>query len=149
MTIRASRAAERRAFTWVCQPHWFSAGAAERDQARADDARAEARARKLLRRHLTPKQRRQFTRNDWFEVIGNVTGRTYRIECDSSCQNIVNRKLERRYCIMLNENGDNESGDLYLPDSDHLLAQKLLIETNERVFLRRAVMESEDYVLGY
>lgn len=103
---------------------------------------AERRARYLLRRHLTTKQNDHLTRLNRFTVRGNWTGEQYLIYG------------RRRH--MLGQNIYDQHGWMYgvgldspysfwadwtkhpHPPSDVMLAQKLLIETDERLFLKTA-----------
>ncbi len=114
--------------------------AQQRQQERLQrEAQAERRARRLLRKHLTPKQLRQLKKG-YFEVKGSRSGHIYRINCHRTAQNIVNRTLRRRFCILIDNLYDWSFSHGYVdcPKSDHLLAQKLIIETNEGRFLRIA-----------
>ncbi len=90
--------------------------------------RTERRANKLLRAHLSKRQLSTLDRHGWINVRGNHTGRLYRIDCGGCAHNIFSRGVN--YCTMM---------DASAPVGDHLLAQKLLIETNERKFLKIAV----------
>lgn len=92
---------------------------------------AEAIARKLLLQHLTPRQRRQLAKHNWLEVSGPKTGHVYRIHAHKFLGNIWDIPNSCKYCLYA-------KGDHSLPISDHVLAQKLLIETDERRFLRLA-----------
>lgn len=91
---------------------------------------AEARARKLLISHLTPRQASQLERFGYFEARGNATGHLYRIMADKVLGNVLDIRDGLKYCIALKERS--------LPICDHLLAQKLLIETDEMTFRRIA-----------
>lgn len=94
-----------------------------------DDAYGRARA--LLRRCLTPAQRRQFDRQRAFLVKGR-SGRTYRIGHSA----IVNIEV-------LSADGDVEcrlcAGPAGLPVPAIMLAQKLMLESREAEFLRIAI----------
>ncbi len=95
------------------------------------DARqsAERRARKLFRAHLNQRQLATLKNGQWVYVRGNHTGRLYRVDCTRFTNNIFSRG--ESFCVIM--------WDHSVPRYDHLLAQKLLIETNERKFLKIAV----------
>ncbi len=101
---------------------------------------ASRRAFRLLRSHLTRKQRNQLKRSRSIDVVGSHSGDVYRIRChdnsryDAAIANIIHQRTKKVYCLHL------ETDDFFddLPDADHYLAQKLIIETNERSFLRKA-----------
>lgn len=95
---------------------------------------AERRARRLLRKHLTKAQDKELVVRRRIKVRGSHSGDVYIIDCSTETANIWRERDQRRYCIQLNEWSDCWE----IPRSDHLLAQKLLIETNERKFLRIA-----------
>lgn len=101
------------------------------EQARLEAERAEAskRARVLLEENLSDEQRLQLRDNNWFEV---VTPRgTYRIHNGRSgnVQRYRDGRPTDRYCI--------HPGEL-VPNEDTMLAQKLMLETDEDAFLRIA-----------
>jgi hypothetical protein len=104
-----------------------------REEQERRKAAATKKARALLRATLTPAQRRELDRLNRFHVI--VEGRTYRINRG------VSGNIE-----LLEERGDElfvkESfcihSDHELPVEDHMLAQKLLLETDEVAFRRIA-----------
>jgi hypothetical protein len=80
--------------------------------------RARLRAEALLWAWLSPGQRRQYRRRGWFEVT-TASGRRYRI-----LQGEVVR-LDPRGSALLHR------GDLAGPVADEMLANKLLLETND------------------
>ncbi len=90
---------------------------------------AERRARKLLLSHLTPTQRDTVGLNGWFETRGS-RGTLYRILTTKFLGNITAPHAGRKYCLCF--------ADRLLPLSDHILGQKLLIESDEPKFLRVA-----------
>jgi hypothetical protein len=94
------------------------------------NAAAEKRAWLLLLEHLTPKQVLDVRSHNSFEVIGSRKGR-YRINCATYLGNITDLSKSRKICIYA-------KGKYAIPLGDHLLAQKLAIETNEPHFLRQA-----------
>ncbi len=86
----------------------------------------------LLKSCLTHTQLQQYEDNEWFLVQGNESGRVYQI----------NRYLQMNVYAYT----DGERGTKYcavpvdhVPIEDHLLAQKLMIETEEEEFLRIAI----------
>jgi hypothetical protein len=87
--------------------------------------RARLRAEALLWAWLSPAQRRQYQRRRWFEVT-TASGRRYRI-----LRGGVVRVKPRGpgFCI---------EATSPVPVADEMLANKLLLETNERRFLATA-----------
>ena len=88
---------------------------------------ASERARGLLMSLLNQSQRRQFDARGWFEVVGNATGRTYRI-------------YHGAYGNVRLVEDDREVGAFCaqpecVPVFDVLAAQKLQIECDENAFL--------------
>ena len=93
--------------------------------ARGRRRRARRRAEALLWAWLSPAQRRQYRRRGWFEVT-TASGRRYRILRGG----VV--RLDPRgsgFCI---------EATAPVPVADEMLANKLLLETNERRFLATA-----------
>ena len=88
------------------------------------------RAYKLLRRHLTPTQRKQLNETGSFNVRGGTSKCLYRINAHARSGNIT--RGNRRYCAYVSRYICD------LPTADHVLAQKLAIECNERAFLKTA-----------
>lgn len=104
-------------------------------------ASAERRARNLFMSHLTKTQAKTLKRVRWIEVRGNHTGHVYRIDCRDETLNIRDRNTGRKYCAVLAQEEPGIFGlrqDWDIPRYDHLLAQKLAIEANEKKFLRIA-----------
>ena len=104
---------------------------AENERWRATAAEAEAAAERLLREHLDAEQVAQLERDRAF-VVSVSSGRRYKIKRGRQ-GNVVEidargRSL-RKFCI---------HADLYVPDPDTMLAQKLLLETDEAAFHRIA-----------
>lgn len=91
------------------------------------DTAAEARAKALLLRLLAPDQRETFERDGSFEVLGRSTGARYRIRSARQI-NIDDLTNGRKLCYVTPE----------VPLCDQLVAQKLLIEGDEKEFLRVA-----------
>lgn len=95
---------------------------------------AQERAQELLLAHLTPEQRSTFKKNGWFVVVGGRSGKRYRIAAnDNLAANIYvldGEAVSHRLCAHC---------DLKtVPLADHLLAQKITLETAEDEFLSRA-----------
>ena len=87
---------------------------------------AEIRGRRLLRRWLSPEQRKQFDARGYFETVGCRTGRRYRIHY-AFCQNVIE----------IDADGKPGSGWCFAPEGslapgDVMLAQKIALETMER-----------------
>ena len=91
-----------------------------------DIAEAQARARMLLLEALDPDQRADFDRNRSFSV--EINSRIYRIGGNGIAGNV--RCGARRYCI-------HPYGDRAIQE-DVMLAQKLMLETDEERFLEVA-----------
>ncbi len=105
--------------------------------------KAERRARRLLRSHLSASQNQSLTDKNYFAVRGNASGVMYRIHgldrYNRLGQNI--RDLGGfKYGVGLESDAPfwADWRDHSYPPSDVMLAQKLLIETDERKFLRLA-----------
>lgn len=105
---------------------------------RADLARrdhATQRSRELLRACLRAEQRAQFDRAGWFEVSGGIYD--YRIHCGRTANVEVierNGRYLRRLCFYpVGERGRD------LPVFDVMLAQKFMLEADERGALAIAV----------
>lgn len=95
---------------------------------------ARTRAIDLLLENLSPAQRESFQRNKWFVVEGGKSGLQYRIHAnDNVAANIDvldGERVARRLC------GHCEVSKV--PLGDHLLAQKIMLESAEEDFLRIA-----------
>ncbi len=93
---------------------------------------AEVRARQLLHEHLSAAQKRDILAHGWFELRSD-TGRRWRIRAAGIVGNVDlmpedgSGIREASYCA--------HPGDHSLPRSDHHLAQKLALETDEAGFL--------------
>ena len=89
----------------------------------------ERRGRELLLAHLDEEQRADFEETGSFVV--RVGPRRYRIERGRVANVLCAEEgfRNRRYCIHPREN---------VPSGDHMLAQKLMLETDEETFLRIA-----------
>ena len=92
----------------------------------------ELRGLKLLREWLSQEQLAQYDAHNYFEVIGCHTGKRYRV-CHGTGANVFELNdagLPRKgWCFVPNE---------YLVAGDVMLAQKIALETDERVALATA-----------
>jgi hypothetical protein len=100
----------------------------------AERKKARKRARKLLESALDPAQRRELKRKGYFHVWSS-RGNVYRIARESpfNVRLAGYAKASRIYFCL-------EAEDPDVPVEDVMLAQKLLLETNEGEFLRVANM---------
>lgn len=91
------------------------------------------RALALLRRYLTPSQRQMLAARNAFLVIGS-NNQVYLISAQSHVQNIyrlVRGQVVERHCAHIRDT-------FCCPISDHLLAQKVMLETDALSFHRLA-----------
>jgi hypothetical protein len=88
----------------------------------------ELRARRLLLRHLSPAQRQTWKRHRWFEVAGQ--GCVYRIH-EGRAMNVKQLRPGQPVATLC-------AFPRGVPMGDVLLAQKLMLETDEAGFLRVA-----------
>jgi len=95
--------------------------------ARLNAAAAHTRGMELLVEHLSPAQRVQYDRFKYFDVVGGVTGRRYRIRHGKVLNVEVLDSSRHRVCVLclcfIPEGR--------LPVGDVMLAQKLALETFE------------------
>jgi hypothetical protein len=97
------------------------------------------RASAFLRRHLSREQRVSFAARGHFD-LASEWGRRYRIT-EGNCRNV--------FSLVRGEDGEWHPLQCFclmapgVPVGDLLLAQKLLLETNEKHFLDRAVVSPE------
>jgi hypothetical protein len=128
---------------WI-RPEWFNTAPPEApairryrdpeiEHLREDNACAAIeKATALLREHISAAQWRQLEEFGHFDAIGARTGRRYQIR-HGYAGNIVGLDVAGRpdvqYCI---------HPDMRMPTEDVMLAQVLLIECNEELFLRTA-----------
>ena len=93
---------------------------------------AKKRDTETLRKHLSPKQRTQYDKDNRFHVIGS-DGKRYEVDCKRRMHNVfeIDKQGKRlvEHCIY-------QSGNTPLPDNH--LAQKLMLETDAVEFLRIA-----------
>lgn len=95
---------------------------------------AKERAKGLLLGHLTASQKETFEKNKWFVVEGGKSKQQYRIRAESHTINIDvmdGKKVKHKLCAHLRY----DSG---APLHDHILAQKLMLESAEDDFLKIA-----------
>lgn len=95
---------------------------------------AGAKAKELLLGHLTPAQKETFNKNNWFVVEGGRSKQQYRIKAGSYSINIEvmdGKKVKHRLCAHLHYNAG-------VPLHDHILAQKIMLESAEDDFLKIA-----------
>ena len=92
----------------------------------------ELRGLKLLREWLSQEQLAQYDAHNYFEVIGCHTGKRYRV-CHGTGANVFELNdaglTTKGWCFVPNE---------YLVAGDVMLAQKIALETDERVALATA-----------
>lgn len=102
-----------------------------REERRERENQAYLRATSLLHDSLAPEQLEQLKEYDSFLVIGSQTQRVYEITIgrEHNVYVLVDGYRVRRYCAHVVDR---------LPDADNVLAQKLMIECNEQMFLRMA-----------
>lgn len=99
---------------------------------RLPDAQAEARGQKLLCEWLSPAQRKQFDSGRCFEVMGQRTGRRYRIRLGTTYNiDVLDSRGEVQQQICFAPEGGLVAGDV-------MLAQKIALETDEEIALRVA-----------
>lgn len=92
------------------------------------------RARALLLTQLTDEQRETFEKNGWFVVEGGKSGRKYRVAANDNCAANIYVLDGERVTHRLCGHCDLKK----VPLADHLLAQKLMLESAEEEFLRIA-----------
>lgn len=108
--------------------------AAEEGLSRKEQKRARKRARQLLHQNLTPEQRRELKRKGYFHVWGSK-GNVYRIASAFPFNvRLAGWAKDSRIYFCL------EAEDPQVPVEDVMLAQKLLLSTDEGEFLRVANM---------
>lgn len=98
----------------------------------APQAKENKKAKELLLSCLTKQQKKQYEKHNWFIVRGSETGLVYRINRKSqiNVDLMDGDVVVKRLCTVPDE---------YVPIEDHLLAQKLMLETDEMDFLSRAI----------
>jgi hypothetical protein len=105
----------------------------------AERCAAEARGRRLLEEHLSPRQRQQLAKDGSFEVIGGTTGRRYRIR-PALAMNVdeIDERGRRKCSWCVSPVGNLVVGDV-------MLAQKLALELFEFEALGIANRSSNPY----
>jgi hypothetical protein len=108
----------------------FEALQRQQEKELAMRARADKRAERLFKRHLTPIQRKQWKREDAFGVIGSDGGR-YIIDGDAADTFHLgaNGVASHRCLVSIDD----------IPLHDELLAKKWMLEANAVNFRRRAI----------
>ena len=91
----------------------------------------------LLKRWLSPEQRRELEKHGSFDVVGCHTGRRYRIHPGKlNNVRILQDNVEvAELCFAPTDAG-------FLPEADIMLAQKIALETNEKAALKVAHQSS-------
>ena len=87
----------------------------------------------LLKRWLSPEQRRELEKRGSFDVVGSHTGRRYRIY-PGKLNNV--RILQDNFEVAALCFAPADAG--FLPEADIMLAQKIALETNEKAALKVA-----------
>lgn len=102
-------------------------------QADKDRIAARKRAMKLLLSNLTKKQKKQFTKHQFFIVEGSKSKRKYRIRSNKENTNLPMANID----VLHHDNDNNVDHRICfhlsygIPLGDHLLAQKLMLENDE------------------
>lgn len=89
-------------------------------------------AKELLLEHLTPAQKETFNKNKWFVVEGGRSKQQYRImaeRCSINIEVMDGKKVSHKLCAHLGHD---------IPLHDHILAQKIMLESAEDDFLKIA-----------
>lgn len=125
LSAKTRRRMRREQLEWARMQEEMNRAAAQRLQ---EGERARDRARQLLHLALTRDQQRSLEERRFFDM--NVNGRTYRIHYGTHGNvRLIQGGVETRlYCAQPNG----------VPTEDAMLAQKLMLETDEPAFLRVA-----------
>ena len=100
---------------------------------------ANTRSRMLFFDHLTKEQRKSYHFLRRINVLGSLGKEWYQINCSLTVSNIVRLSDRCALCLgIVDDYGYNYSLDRKYPIFDTLLAQVLIIETNEPLFLEIA-----------
>lgn len=106
----------------------------------AEELAAKLKAEQLLLEHLDEKQQEEYKSIRAFNVVSADGQRTYRIR-EGWAGNVdllsPEGKVIKRYCI---------HPDIACPVPDNMLAQKLLLETDEKAFIR--IANASDPITG-
>lgn len=90
---------------------------------------------------LTPHQQRTYTDEQYFDVVGNVSGTVYRINTYTTTSNVATTTKDGRRvnycCYPRNAN--------QIPAQDIFLAQALSITANEEAWLEKAIASGEPF----
>jgi hypothetical protein len=100
------------------------------------------RAHRRLMRSLSPMQQNTYSSQGYIDVTSN-RGNQYRIFTENYIGNVLRMSDGRRFCCHLSyyptaEQWNGRQPTTY-PIEDHILAQALMIRTNEPVFLNLAI----------
>jgi hypothetical protein len=96
------------------------------------DTAAQGQSLRLLIRNLTPTQRHQLARHDYFEVIGGESGTYYRIRYGPTLNvERLDKNGRRQHMLCFAPKG-------YLPIGDIMLAQKIALELFEADAIKTA-----------
>jgi hypothetical protein len=97
------------------------------------ESKSKSKAKALLKEWLSPEQLVQYEQNQWFEVVGSMTGKRYRIQ-EGQQQNVYELDAKGRplrgWCFM--PKGGLAAGDV-------MLAQKIALETDENGAMKVAL----------
>jgi hypothetical protein len=104
------------------------------DAAGLDAMAPHARGMKLLVKHLSPAQRAQYDRFNYFDVVGGITGRRYRIRHGQVMNVEVLDNAGYRTCALCFMPKGR------LPVGDVMLAQKVALESFEAAAIKVAQM---------
>jgi hypothetical protein len=94
---------------------------------------AQSRARALLLSFLTFEQRKSYLNRQGFTVIGQHTGLPYLLG-----YNFGTSIFSERYAYCIHLAYDGYYYPYVYPEEDHLLAQKIILETDEQYFFKIA-----------
>ena len=105
----------------------------ESEQAQARQQEATRKARALLDSFLSEQQRQQLQRQQFFEVIARGSRTRYRIHAGAhgNIERLDSRgRVVAKLCCHVKDHS--------LPDEDHMLIQRLMLEHNEDEFVKTA-----------
>lgn len=112
------------------QAEWTPEQRAEHAKAYEEQQAAQARAEALLAEYSTPEQRETWKAHKWIKVVGQQTGRTYRITNQRSF-NVHCEANNTQYCAYPANASET-------PRADQVLAQMMWLVTDEMGFIRKA-----------
>lgn len=93
---------------------------------------ADVKAEELLVKNLSAEQKKDWAKNKFFMVTGNTTGIAYKLTTSRTygIETFLYGRKIGKLCVV--------AKDKEIPICDQLLAQKLLIETDEKAFIALA-----------